>query len=78
MDGWLQGHIMYLRPEFRGRGLVPAYFDAALALCRHSGLRGMFFVSTLERWRKNPCGFRIGGSIEQQNGPTAHLYWRLA
>jgi GNAT superfamily N-acetyltransferase len=77
-EDFLQGHIMYLRPEFRGRGLVPAYFDAALALCRRQGLRGMFFLSTLPRWRNAAYRFRIGGSIEQFNGPDVTLYWRLA
>lgn len=77
-DGWLQGHMLYLRPQFRGRGLVKAYLDGALELCRREGLRGSFFVSTLDCWKTPRYGYKIGGSIEQSIGPTAHLYWRLA
>lgn len=77
-DGLLQGHVLWLRPEYRGRGLVRRYFEAALDLCRERGLEGMYFLSTLDRWRRDPHGFRMGWSMKQAGGPPVQLYWKEA
>lgn len=74
---WLQGHLLFLRPAWRGKGLVAAYFNAALALARSRGLDGMFFWSTLERWlQKPPEGFTMKGSFKQSNGVVVRSFWR--
>lgn len=81
-DGWLQGHLLYLTPESRGKGIVPRYFDWAVAQARAEGLPGFGFWSTLPRWesfRQLPngrIGFTIAGAVRQNNGVEALLYRR--
>lgn len=74
---WLQGHQVYLKPTHRGKGLLAAYFDAALALASSRGLDGMFFWSTLDRWlQKPPKGFKMKGQLKQSNGVMVRSFWR--
>lgn len=77
---WLQGHQVWVRPELRGRGLLAAYFDAALRLVAERGLAGFFFVSTLPWWREKAprLGFRVGWTLEQDRGPRVVAYFREA
>jgi GNAT superfamily N-acetyltransferase len=75
---YLQGHLLYLLPEHRGQGVVPAYFDAVTRHAGRLGLDGFFFASTLDRWRRNHEGFTIGWKFRQHNGPEVTSYWRSA
>lgn len=69
--------MLFLRPEHRGKGLVSAYFDAALEMARASGLDGMIFASTLERWKTRPEGFTMVSQYKQQNGVEVNFYRRI-
>lgn len=74
----LQGHVLYLLPEHRHRGLLRRYFDAALDLARERGLTAMSFVTQNPAWvgRAEHCGFRCGWSSEQEGHVTLRAYFR--
>jgi ribosomal protein S18 acetylase RimI-like enzyme len=76
--GHLQGHLLWVAPEYRGRGLVGQYFDAALAVARRHGLNGFMFLSTLPFWeRRAPrYGFEARGCIRQPNGSDVIGWFR--
>lgn len=76
--GYLQGHLLWVAPEYRGRGLVGQYFDAALAVAERHGLKGFMFLSTLPFWeRRAPrYGFEARGCIRQPNGPDVIGWFR--
>lgn len=76
--GYLQGHLLWVAPEYRGRGLVGQYFDAALAVAKRHGLNGFMFLSTLPLWeRRAPrYGFEARGCIRQPNGPDVVGWFR--
>ncbi len=76
--GYLQGHLLWVAPEYRGRGLVGQYFDAALAVARWHGLKGFMFLSTLPFWeRRAPrYGFEARGCIRQPSGPDVIGWFR--
>lgn len=77
-DGFLQGHLLFLAPEHRGRGLCGAYFDAVTRLARESGHRGFCFLSTLPKWRRNEYPFSRRLHMRQADGTEVRRYWREA
>lgn len=78
--GYLQGHLLWVAPEYRGRGLVGQYFDAALAVAGRHGLKGFMFLSTLPfwEWRAPRYGFEARGCIRQSKGPDVIGWFREA
>lgn len=76
--GYLQGHLLWVTPEYRGRGLVGGYFDAALDVARRHGLKGFMFLSTLPfwEWRAPRYGFTARFRIIQDDGPDAIAWFR--
>lgn len=48
--GMLQGHLLYLKPQYRGQGFCRLYFSAMLDFCREGGFEGFRFLSTLPHW----------------------------
>lgn len=74
--GWLQGHLLYVKPEHRGRDLAHrAYFPAVLDLCCATGAKGFRFLSTLERWKRSSI-FHYEQYLRQKGGPVVHAYWK--
>lgn len=76
-DGWLEGHLLYVRPEHRG-GVWPAYVKAVTQLCRDEDLRGFHFCSTLPMWRTKAlaAGFQVGWTLTQMDGTEVVEYYR--
>lgn len=77
-DQWLNGQLLYLKPEHRGQGLIRRlYFPAALGLARASGLKGFRFLSTLERW-KSVTFLHQERFMQQETGPEVWAFWKGA
>lgn len=68
--GWLEGHMLYIRPGARGRGLGSATNAAVLRLARERGLRGFRFLSTREGWH----GLDAAPYLTQADGTPVYAY----
>ncbi len=77
-DNFLQGHLLFLEPEHRGRGLCGVYFDAVTELARVSGCKGFQFLSTLPKWGKGEYPFERRLHMRQGDGTEVWRYWREA
>jgi len=75
-DGYLQAHLLYLEPEYRGRGLCGTYFDAVTDLARQGGHRGFQFLSTLPKWQKGEYPFLRRLHLRQDDGTEVWRYFR--
>lgn len=74
--GWLCGHLLYLKPEHRGQGLIRrAYFPAVIELARGLGATGFRFLSTLPAWRSVTI-LHSELYLKQKNGPDVIAFWR--
>ena len=73
--GWVSGHLLWIKPEHRGRDLARrAYFPAVLDLALERGAKGFRFLSTLDRWK----GCKIFNQelyLRQSGGPDVWAYW---
>lgn len=73
---WLLGHLVYFKPEYRGKGLMPAYLEAVVDLARSRGLVGHRFLSTRPAWK----GCKLFSSelyMKQKGGPDVYAYWKV-
>ena len=50
MGDWLQGHLLYLLPGFRGQRLAERHLPAMADLARSRGLAGFRIFSSSRRW----------------------------
>jgi GNAT superfamily N-acetyltransferase len=78
-QGWLEGHQIYLCPEFRGQGFAQLYFKAALALAESMGLKGFRFAAPPGRWKKTAekMGFAASEELILIPGTKPVVYYSL-
>lgn len=76
-DEWIEGHLLWIRPELRQRGLAGLYFEAVVDLARSLGLKGFRFLSTLPYWRSSTL-LHQETYLVQENGVTVTEYWKEA
>jgi GNAT superfamily N-acetyltransferase len=69
-DGWLEGGLLYIRPERRGKGLGRATNAPVLELARAKGLRGLRFLSTRDLW----TGFDRVPHLIQADGTPVYAF----
>ena len=72
---WLLGHMVFLKPEHRGKGLMPAYLAAVVGLARQRGLVGHRFLSTRPAWKGCKL-FSRELYLQQKGGPDVYAFWR--
>lgn len=72
----MQGHLLWVKPEHRGRDLARrAYFPAVLRYALETGAKGFRFLSTLEQWKACKL-FNSEKYLQQEGGLDVNAYWR--
>lgn len=69
-DGWLEGHLLYLKPEYRGSGRGRETNTAVLRLAVERGFKGFRFLSTRPAWKD----FDVAPHLTQADGTPVYTY----
>lgn len=71
---WLEGHLLYLKPEHRGKGMGLKTNGAVLRFAAEMHFRGLRFLSTQRAWRE----FDAALHLTQADGTPVYAYSKEA
>lgn len=66
----LQGHLLWIKPGYRGKGIAAWYLEEIFDCVCRAGLKRFHFHSGLERWQKHAPAAGFHGEPSPYSGMT--------